>query len=122
MNVQITDNSNGNYINITERHPGGTVTRTGYVNNGQFDLIVVSRCYDGYESRERVTGYEHADGSVSNVRIQVISEQLPYAPEPQHYRSMELQSHQHQSNNSYYMPLQTYAPARSSHLDAFLGR
>jgi hypothetical protein len=119
MNVQVTDRSTNDRIDRTERYQDGTITKTGWADsNGYFNMTIFTRLHSGYESREQVTGYVYADGTMTNVQSRMISEQLPYAP--QQYGTLAIQQHRNQ-NSSYQMPLQGYCSStRSSHLDDFL--
>jgi hypothetical protein len=53
MNVQITDYSTNDHIDRTERYQDGTITKTGWADsNGYFNMTIVTRLHNGYQSRE----------------------------------------------------------------------
>ena len=111
MNVNTTDRSSGNYINVTERYPNGTVTTTGYVNGNYFETTVITLLSDGYRLQEAVTGTIYANGTQANVQRRTVSESASYAT-PQHgYREYD--------NYDEYAPMptnnrQSYAPYKAS--------
>lgn len=103
MNANITDRSSGNRIDFTERYQEGTITTTGYVDNGYFKTTVITLLHNGYRSEERITGNLYADGSQVNVQRFIVSESKAYAP---HQRSM--------SDYREYDNYDEYAPQRTS--------